>query len=325
MLRQGSAKGGLTRSNSMRKGLRKGAPGTGSSKALTSGGMGAAPGNTVRTRVAVVSDEELLPESKYSMLEFARLHFRMGHEMYEMQRTETGSIRGTVKMAAPGSKGKKKRRKEGEGLEWSWSELVALVKFSKSPIQASLLRPEEEDPVKNKLALENFLNVMRFMGDYPSKGKNEMDVIRYMLTTAMRYEDLRDEIYCQLLKQLTSNRSERAESCARGWRLLLILTAFIRPSSRLEPYLKSFLQNYAFTLTRDFHNEAAVCLRNLNQTLKHDGRQKLPSPQEVQACLLGAPKCHGGGGKGRGPGKAGGEARAAVQVGLGFGVSPFLS
>jgi len=125
------------------------------------------------------------------------------------------------------------------------------------------------------------------MGDYPAKGKSEMDVVNYMLSTAMTHPELRDEYYCQLLKQVTSNRSSRAESCAHGWRLLLIMTQFIKPSKELEPYFKSHLQNSAFTLTREFHDEAAICLRNLNQTLKFGGRQKLPSDGEVKAVLLG--------------------------------------
>ncbi|EDQ87051.1 uncharacterized protein MONBRDRAFT_27813 [Monosiga brevicollis MX1] len=273
-----AAAASFNRRESKRRALRKG----GSHKALTSAGMGAAPGHTVRTRVGLVTDDELLPESKYSMLQFAKDHFRLGQEKYEMQRTESGSVRGTVKMVA-----KNKRRGKDSGPDWSWAELTALVKFSKSPIQASLLRLPDDDTVKNKMALENFLNVMRFMGDYPAKNKDEREVVNFMLTVATEHEELRDEILCQLIKQVTNNRSERAESCARGWRLLMLATQFIKPTSALEPYLKSYLQNTAFRLTREFHDEAAICLRNFNQTLKFGGRQKLPSAAEIHALLLG--------------------------------------
>ena len=52
---------------------------------------------------------------------------------------------------------KKKPKKKEDGLDWSWSELASLVKYSKSPIQVSLVR-FDEDPtsIMNKTAVEWF-------------------------------------------------------------------------------------------------------------------------------------------------------------------------
>eukprot|EP00043_Microstomoeca_roanoka_P020309 m.244078 g.244078 ORF g.244078 m.244078 type:complete len:730 (+) comp17143_c8_seq5:10808-12997(+) len=261
-----------------------------SNKALTSAGMGHAPGNTVRTRGAVLDDDELLSEQKYSLLQFAKDRFRMGHDLYEMQRTATGSVRGTVKMANPANgagKKKNKKKKEDEGLSWSWSELAALVKFTKSPIQASLLKLDDSESYLNKLALDSFLNIMRFMGDYMAKGKTEMDVIEFLLKVVLQHPQLRDEIYCQLLKQVTNNKSERLESCARGWRLLIVLTSYSKPSSEFEPYLKSYLQAIAYNPNREFRDEAAICLQNLKATMRYGGRTKLPDRHEVMALIQG--------------------------------------
>ena len=58
----------------------------------------------------------------------------------------------------------------------------------------------------------SFVYVMKFMGDYMAKGKTEIDVVHYLLTAAQQYDPLRDEIYCQLIKQTTNNKSERAEA-----------------------------------------------------------------------------------------------------------------
>lgn len=130
--------------------------------------------------------------------------------------------------------------------------------------------------------------IMKFMGDYySSKGRTEVDVVHFLLQVAHKHELLRDEIYCQLIKQTTSNKSERAESCARGWRLLVICTAFIKPSEVFERYLRSYLQTNAFTPQREFRDQGLICLRNLKQTMRHGGRRELPDVTELAAVIGG--------------------------------------
>lgn len=46
--------------------------------------------------------------------------------------------------------------------------------------------------------------------------------------------ELRDEVYCQLMKQTTSNRSGGADSCQRAWRLMSILAAYFTCSDTLR-------------------------------------------------------------------------------------------
>jgi myosin-15 len=137
---------------------------------------------------------------------------------------------------------KKDKKRTKKGIDWSWSELANLVKFSRDPIQASLLKFDdttEEGKLYNKLALECYQDTMRFMGDYPAKGKSETDIVDKLLLTGIKYPELKDEIYCHIVKQTTNNRSDRTESCARGWRLLVIITAFHRPSEYFEKYLRA--------------------------------------------------------------------------------------
>lgn len=238
-----------------------------------------------RTRVAL-PDEEILSQGKYSMMQFAKEHFRLGQEKYEMQRNLDGSIRGTIRKLNTAPKTKKKKGKEAN-LAWSWSELAELVKFSKSPIQASLLLMDDSQTGLNKLALECFIAIMKFMGDYMAKGKTEIDIVHFLLLASQKHLELRDEIYCQMIKQTTNNKSERADSAARGWRLLLILTAFIQPSDTLERYLRAYLQNTAFNKDREFQDQAIICLRNLRHTLKFGGRKIFPDSAEMHAVLAG--------------------------------------
>ena len=47
--------------------------------------------------------------------------------------------------------------------------------------------------------------------------------------------DLRDEIYCQLIRQTTNNKDEKI--CYSGWELLLMCIVVAAPSEALQPYL----------------------------------------------------------------------------------------
>lgn len=132
---------------------------------------GVAAGKDVQAKGAALPslEDDVLPQSKFSMMIYAKEKFRAGQETYEMQRTTSGSVRGTVALRGSVMDKQKRNRKknsQGGGIDWSWSELAKLVKFSKSPIQASLLKFDESETGKmlNKLALECFMDIMRVSG-----------------------------------------------------------------------------------------------------------------------------------------------------------------
>ncbi|XP_011802133.1 PREDICTED: unconventional myosin-XVB isoform X1 [Colobus angolensis palliatus] len=153
----------------------------------------------------------------------------------------------------------------------------SLVQYTKAPIQESLLTLSDD---VNKLAVASFLALMRFMGDQSKpRGKDEMDLL-YELLKLCQEEKLRDEIYCQVIKQVTGH--PRPEHCTRGWSFLSLLTGCFSPSTRLMPYLTKFLQD-----SGPSQELARSSQEHLQRTVKYGGRRWMPPPGEMKAFLKG--------------------------------------
>nr|XP_056722193.1 unconventional myosin-XV [Euleptes europaea] len=197
----------------------------------------------------------------YAMLEFAKKYFREGQR---------------AKMDP--NKLKSKKGIESKGVE-------DVLKFTKSPIQESLI--EFTDSSLNKTAAEAFQAVMKFMGDLPLKGQTDLEVVCSLLKLCGEYEVIRDEVYCQIMKQVTDNSSSKADSCQKGWRLLYILSAYYRCSEVLKPYLLWFLQDVCSNPALHFQGIAKACEQNLRKTFQFGGRCGFPGNMELKAMVAG--------------------------------------
>ena len=94
---------------------------------------------------------------------------------------------------------------------------------------------------------------------------------------------LRDELYCQMMKQTTNNN----KTAQRGWRLFTILSAYFTCSEELKPYLFKYLESAAYDKRRAYHGTALVTLQNLRKTFKYGGRRNVPSVEEITAITAG--------------------------------------
>lgn len=137
------------------------------------------------------------------------------------------------------------------------------------------------------MAVDMFVAVMRFMGDAPLKGQSELDVLCTLLKFCGDHEVMRDECYCQIVKQITDNTSSKQDSCQRGWRLLYIMAAYYSCSEVFYPYLIRFLQHVSWTPGLPFQGIAKACEQNLQKTLRFGGRLEFPSSMELRAMLAG--------------------------------------
>ncbi|XP_022539080.2 unconventional myosin-XV isoform X1 [Astyanax mexicanus] len=206
-------------------------------------------------------DERILQDSQYNMVEFAKKYFRDG------QRKTSDSY--------------KQKSKKGKDFK----DPAEMVKFSKTPIQQSLIEFTDEN--MNKIAADIFVAIMKFMGDYPIKGQTEQDIVSTILRLSGEYGLLKDEAYCQILKQITGNTSSKTDSCQKGWRLLYILTAYYRCSEVLKPYLLKYLLDVCASPGVHFQGIAKACEQNLRKTFQYGGRIEYPNSMELKAMMAG--------------------------------------
>ncbi|KFM12169.1 Unconventional myosin-VIIa, partial [Aptenodytes forsteri] len=118
--------------------------------------------------------------------------------------------------------------------------------------------------------------VLKYMGDYPSKRTRSVNELTdQIFEGALKAEPLKDEVYCQTLKQLTDNHIKYSEE--KGWELLWLCTGLFPPSNILLPHVQRFLQS------RKHHPLAADCIQRLQKALRNGSRKYPPHLVEVEA------------------------------------------
>ncbi|KAF5345370.1 hypothetical protein D9758_008505 [Tetrapyrgos nigripes] len=103
---------------------------------------------------------------------------------------------------------------------------------------------------------------------------------RWLLGEGLIHGELRDETYCQVMKQLTKNPNP--ESIFKGWQLLCVLLITFPPSKNFETYLQSFIQQHISKQEGRIDIMAKYCLRRLSFTSKKGPRGKPPTTMEIE-------------------------------------------
>eukprot|EP00924_Labyrinthula_sp_SR-Ha-C_P016735 maker-scaffold_6-snap-gene-13.6-mRNA-1 protein AED:0.23 eAED:0.23 QI:0/0/0/0.5/1/1/2/0/1731 len=108
------------------------------------------------------------------------------------------------------------------------------MKWTGSPLNKSLTLLND---AFNKLAIQVNKSILQFCGDIQFQYPNL--AARFVLVTAAENPELTDEIYLQIIKNLTENTRVNSED--RAWMLLILATQQFPPTPEFEPYLFSFL------------------------------------------------------------------------------------
>ncbi|KAM3615690.1 uncharacterized protein V6R79_006253 [Siganus canaliculatus] len=118
--------------------------------------------------------------------------------------------------------------------------------------------------------------MMKYMGDYPSKRTRSVNELTdQIFEGALKAEPLKDEIFCQIVKQLTDNHVKYSEE--KGWELLWLCTGLFPPSNVLLPHVQRFLQS------KKLHPLAGDCMQRLHKALRNGSRKYPPHLVEVEA------------------------------------------
>ncbi|XP_077514551.1 unconventional myosin-VIIa ck isoform X2 [Amblyomma americanum] len=155
------------------------------------------------------------------------------------------------------------RRRDGEQL---W-------RHSREPLKQPLLKKLLNKEELSQEACFAFNAILKYMGDLPSRRtRSGNELTDQLFEGPLKHEILRDEIYCQVMKQLTDNKNSEE----RGWELMWLATGLFAPSQSLLKELTQFLRTRAHPISLD-------SLQRLQKTLRTGQRKYPPHLVEVEA------------------------------------------
>jgi len=112
-----------------------------------------------------------------------------------------------------------------------------MFKFAKDLIPKSLLMTSN---AMNKEAINGFKSIQGWMRDrsisFPESG------IQELISQITDHPELRNEMYCQVMKQLTAN--PKKESQKQGWMIMALLCEHVPPSDNLLNYVLNFINEH---------------------------------------------------------------------------------
>ncbi|XP_017349051.1 unconventional myosin-VIIa [Ictalurus punctatus] len=147
---------------------------------------------------------------------------------------------------------------------------------TREPLKQPLLKKVLNHEELSQDACLAFTAIMKYMGDYPAKrARSVNELTDQIFEGSMKAEPLKDEIFCQIMKQLTENNVMYSED--KGWELLWLCTGLFPPSNILLPHVQKFLQS------RKHHPLAPDCMQRLQKALRNGPRKYPPHLVEVEA------------------------------------------
>ncbi|XP_069478451.1 uncharacterized protein [Ambystoma mexicanum] len=140
------------------------------------------------------------------------------------------------------------------------------------------------------MALECFQALLAFTGDGPCPPNMEVHLIHRILQIcreSRKAPELQQEVYCQVLKQMTYNKSLARDSCFRCYQILYIMTAYFPCCEPLLGTVQQYLKTVSRCGSKSLVVVARACFQQLQRSTSIGGRVYYPSPMEIKALLVG--------------------------------------
>eukprot|EP00466_Bigelowiella_natans_P015699 jgi/Bigna1/127316/aug1.4_g2024 len=119
---------------------------------------------------------------------------------------------------------------------------ASMLVHTQQPIHHCLIRRFVDKAAKASARLM-FKNILGFMGDRQYQAGQEYYLAQQIASACIQKEELRTEVYCQMMKQLSQN--PKLESVRKGWQLLLVCVSSFPPTPSVENFLEVFIRQRA--------------------------------------------------------------------------------
>jgi len=146
-----------------------------------------------------------------------------------------------------------------EGIFRKKIPIENLLSWSNQSLRKPLLKSSRNH---HKDALYCFSLIQRILGN--KKNDNLTDVQK-LVEIGINNAGIRDEIYCQICKQL--NKNPNFDHIVSGWKLMSVLVIAFPPSRDFENYLKCFIEKYTHSNWTNHLNDNDI-ISNTNNTGK---------------------------------------------------------
>jgi myosin VIIa len=136
------------------------------------------------------------------------------------------------------------------------------------------LRKKNKLPREVRELIENSSDLEDYQ-EWLTQRSSHIDKLHFIIGHGILRQELRDEIFCQICKQLTNNPN--SISFKKGWILLSLCIGCFPPSDSFELYLREFIRNGPELY-------APYCETRLDRTIQNGPRQQPPSYMELKGC-----------------------------------------
>lgn len=214
---------------------------------------------------SIPSDESIYNLEKSDIIEYAE-------QFFNNHPRDSSSANGVIRTLT-------RRRKSVDTIASDHLTKVEMLSYNQSfTIPTSHVKMH--DPHNVQISCSMFKNLCKYMTGESMKFDVETRIIQSIVRHGIEKSELRDEIYVQIIRQLTKNPNH--EYCLRLWILLGLASAAFSPSKAFSKHLVAYIRSKP-RKDPSITCHAQFCLDNL-QTPRINTRRYPPSPIEIQAC-----------------------------------------